>query len=757
MDIMDLIGGQQDDPQAKEAESKRLAQLASFASRLTAKRSEAVNARKQSGIERIWKEDDDYYMGIDEANRGESTLKPASMNGRLTSSRNGPASHKSNVFVNITQPYVDAASARVADMALPTTDKPFGIKPTPMPDVIEASKNHDEMMPGGQYTVGQASQAFLDIATEKAEKAETQIWDWLCESRWHSEVRKVIEQASRIGTGCLKGPTPVKRKKRAMNKIDDGTIALILEEEIKPESKAISVWNLFPDPSCGASIHNGSYIFERESINARQLRDLKGTGYIDSEIDEVLKEGPGKINVGGRDKFREQAEESDMYEIWYFYGTADKEDLEAAGCPCDKEAYIPVVISMVNDRIIKASMSVLDSGSFPYDVMVWQRSDDHWSGIGVARQVRTAQRIINAAARNMLDNAGVSAGPQLIMRTGVISPADGEWSVTPLKIWTVDEDADIQNVNSAITSIAIPSMQQELDAIIKMALDFAERSTSMPIMLQGQQGSATETVGGMTMLQNNSNTVLRRIAKIYDDDLIEPHILRYYEWLMLYGEEEAKGDFNVIAEGSSALYERDAANQAIMQLIQLSGNPQFGLNPEKIMTEVLKMNKITPARVSYSDEEKEQMKQQQGQQQADPKIEAQKEIANIKIQGEMEKAKLLQSGDMEKAKLVQSSDMAELERKNQAMQAEFNFKMQMLQAEHQHQLQLKELDYKIEMMRLSSSQQISLDSIKASLASDAMKLKTQTKLSEMDLAHKQALIPPTEPVGRAQDGHSFQQ
>ena len=42
-----------------------------------------------------------------------------------------------------------------------------------------------------------------------AKKAETRIWDWLTESQWHAEVRKLIDEAAKIGTSVLKGPVPV--------------------------------------------------------------------------------------------------------------------------------------------------------------------------------------------------------------------------------------------------------------------------------------------------------------------------------------------------------------------------------------------------------------------------------------------------------------------------------------------------------------------------------------------------------------------
>jgi hypothetical protein len=741
----------QDDEQANAEEVARLAKLASFASVLAKKKTEAVDARKLSGIEEIWTEDDSYYSGVDSVNGGDSMVKASSPAGRVTMrNRDTAESSKSTVFVNITAPYVDMSSARVADMVLPTDDKPFSIKATPIPEIIGAIDNHEEMMPGGQHTVGQASQAFIDEMTKKAELAETWIWDQLVESRWHGEVRKVIESAARIGSGVMKGPFPTKVKKRKMSKGEDGTITLIIEDEVKPGLKWIDAWNLYPDPSCGENIHEGSFIWERDFINARQLRDLKGTGYIDSEIDAVLKEGPNKNNIDSKGKVLDTKE---AFEIWYYYGMADAEDMLSAGCECEEGTMIPVVISMINDRIIKASTSILDSGSFPYDVMCWQRRSDHWAGVGVSRQVRTSQRMVNAAARNLMDNAGIAAGPQIIMRDGVVYPADGSWEITPMKIWRVDEDADIANVQHAITSIVIPTMQAELENIIKLALDFAEKATSMPLMMQGQQGSATETVGGMNILKNSSNTVLRRIAKIFDDDLCEPIISRMYEWLMIYGEdEEMKGDYAIQALGSSSFYERDSANQIVMSLIPMAGNPAFGLNPELLMTEILKMNKISPSRVLFTAEERKQQ-QEQAAQNPPPQ--------DPRIAGQIEVAKLRTQGDLQKAQLVQQSDQAEIQAKGELAKSEMELKVQLSQEKMQHDKEMLQMQLNLEMLKISQSQQISIDQIKASLASDSMKLTVQQRLSSeainanVNKASNPVTTPPTEPSIHAPDNQAY--
>lgn len=702
--------------------------LAAFAGKLESKRKDAIEYREKCGIDREWKEDEDYYLGIDDANRGEIALKSTHPDGRLIYLNEKSANNRSTAFVNITQPYVDMAAARAGDMLLPTHDKPFSLKPTPIPNAPDLLKNEDP-------TVSGVTQAFIDLMTKKAGLAEEQIWDWLVESRWHSEFRKVIEQTAKIGTGCLKGPFPVYRKKRKITRNELG-ISLTVDKKLQPASKYVDVKNIFPSPGCGEDIHNGEYLFERDWLTRRQLEELRGTGYLDAEIDAVLKEEVTK-------------KEDNKFEIWHYYGFANHDELESAECECDDVGTIPVIVSMINDRIIKASISPSATGEFPFDIMLWQRKAGIWAGVGVARQIRTAQRMVTAGARNLMDNAGIASGPQIVLKRGAIKPADGVWEISSMKLWLVDEDADIAQVQHAITSIVIPSLQVELMNIIKLALEFAERATSMPLILQGQQGAATDTVGGMTMLQNNANTVLRRIAKIFDDNL-EPHFQRYYDWLMLWGDDnERKGDFSIVTQATSAFYERDAQNQMIMQLLPLAGNPAFGLNPDKLMVEVLKMNKISPERVRFAQDELDQMKENAKK---NPPVDPQIAIAQIRSQTDLQRAQINQ----------------------QTTQQELQAKMQLAQSEQQHQELMAQFEEKIEVMRLSAATKQSIEKIKADLASTSAKLTVQRELSEksMELADLNnaanrlhqiesrdrniAITPPVEPAGRAPTGESFQ-
>src|SRR3972149_6355640 len=95
-------------------------------------RSEAINARQASGVEELWLEDEEFYEGIDNENRGESRnnlrTKPPGQ-----ASLHPTKTARSTVFPNITGPFCDAAAARIADMLLSTNDRSWSLGPTPIP------------------------------------------------------------------------------------------------------------------------------------------------------------------------------------------------------------------------------------------------------------------------------------------------------------------------------------------------------------------------------------------------------------------------------------------------------------------------------------------------------------------------------------------------------------------------------------------------------------------------------------------------
>lgn len=740
---------------AQAAEEARLDRLNSLGMMLARKRREAVDGRAQSGIEAEWAEDEESYQGIDDANRGTVATSWARSDKPAASGAVTPppkATHRSTVFLNITRPYVDAAAARISDMLLPTDDRPWAILPTPVPDLIQTIGLLQDQAPQPMaFSPEQVAQIEdrrekeVESAKRSAEAAQKRIDDWLTESGWHGEVRKMLDDSARIGSGVLKGPFP--RKVRSVAWVGQD---LVLREDIKPFSRRVDPWNFFPDPACGESIHDGGYTWERDYITAKGLRDLIGVdGYLSSAIEAAIEEGPAVSALGGRlNEFRrDQVREGDQFEIWYYHGTIERDDLEAAGLELADDApdSISAMVAMVNDRVIKAAENPLDTGAFPYDVFPWQRRPGMPWGMGVGRQVRTPQRMINAAARAMMDNSGLSSAPQIVMRRKAIIPANGDFALTPGKVWFASEDADVRSVADAILSIDIPSKQAEMMNIIQFGLKMAEDVTGLPLLLQGQQGSAPATLGGQQIAMNNASGVLRRIARGFDDFITEPHIRRYYTWLLQYSEDpEEKGDCVIDARGSSALVERDLQNQAIVQMGALVMNPALGVNPRKWFEEACKAQRLDPRKFMLTPEEMAQMQAQQGQQ-PPPQIAA----AQIRAQS-----------DVQKTQVAAQADMAEIQMRAAQSQAELQWRAQEAERQRQHDAQIEHMRLQLKMMEFAERRNLSLEQVKAQLAQTAMKLRTQKELTAFAadreaVSAPQVSTPPNEPIGRAPNGMAY--
>lgn len=718
--------------------------LDAFGQSLAKTRSEAIAARQQSGIENLWWEDEEFYEGVDDANRGEHhhawRSKPP---GQIQVTRNKNDT-SSTVFPNITRPYVDMASARISDMLMPVDEPGFMIEPTPIPDLINIKEGKfPERMVGiaesqgseeakKQWLADQAAEAerIMDEARDKSNNAQKRISDWMEECGFNAQGRRALEDAARIGTGILKGPMPEVKDVKAYT--EEG---LVVKKETKPVTKRVDPWNIFPDSACGEDIHNGSYIWERDYISKRQLLRLReDDNYITENINACLKEGPQQATGEYKEKPEVNTDVKKQFQIWYYYGIADAEDIQALGVDIEDNSAInvPVMIIMVNNHVIKIAQNPLDTGDFPYDVMVWQRRSGYWAGIGVARQIRTPQRIITAATRNLMDNAGIAAGPMLVFLQGILSPADGELGLKPRKVFVVGEDAtSIDDARKAIGSIKVDMLVNELIEIINLGLRFAEDVTGMPMILQGQMGQAPNTVGGMQMLFNSASSVLRRLAKLWDDLVTDPHVSRYYTWLLQYSDDDnEKGDFNINARGSSALVERSIQNEQLPQILAMSANPIYGLDPKNSMSEYLKSLRFETKKFEYDDDQWKELVAnwqqilEQGKQQGDTRLAIAQENNATRI-------------ELQNIKDKNAEERAQSQRDFDAAMDQFN----------------KTFDVKMKLLEGNEVTPDTAAKIKADLADTAMRLRTQLKLA----GEKQVITPAVEPQGRAEPGKAFTQ
>jgi ribosomal protein L29 len=489
-------------------------------------------------------------------------------------------------------------------------------------------------------------------------------------------------------------------------------------EELTPASYSLDPRYVYPDPLCGENVQAGRGIFELDKKTVKGVMELaKQPAYIKPQLKKAIEQGPTTGSAMSRLDVIEDRDKvaGDLFEHWIYWGEIERDDLEAAGVelPEDDLDVVSACVEMVNNVVVRAYLNPLADGALPYDFFPWERVPGSCQGYGVPYLMRSQQRVINAAWRMILDNAGVSSGPQIIMKAGAVTPADKQWTLTPRKIWYATDD--VEDVNKVFQTFEFDSHQAELAAIIELAEKLSDAETAVPQMTQGERGSAPETVGGMQMLMNSANVVLRRLVKNFDDTITKPHVRRYYDYLMEYGDDDSmKGDFQVVALGSSSLVVRDIENQAITNMLALGTNPAYAplINLKKLFEKALKAQHIDPVDVMNSDAEIQANLQRAAQsQQQDPRI------AAAEMRAEADK---LRTQSQEKV----ATETLQVKQNQAAL-------------EHQRAMDQLAAQERIETMKMAQKTSMTFEQIRAQLAAVGIKERAKADLAAMDM-HVQA-------------------
>lgn len=636
----------------------------------TKMRDDWVEYRARSDVEKRWRKNAQLYFGNHNNSTGEfeNTL------------RNGPPARKmvegnrSKVVINIVRPKVDQAVARMCEILFPVDDRNWGIKPTPLPEMAGMVGNQAETVdpatgqPTG-LTADQEAKAIMEAAKEAAEGMERSIDDSLTECHFNGESRKGVEDGIRLGTMVMYGPFPARQTSKVWIPQADGTQVLQVNESIVPASMRWDPWDTFFDPSCGNDHQRGRGFFLRRNVNRKELRGLVGLpGYDADAIREVLRSPATKVRVAEGRVLRDQVRD-DSYEMWTYHGEIEPEEMELLSSRTQGDPLTDVtfgVLIIVNDKIIGAMDSWVVDKTLPIDVWNWRKADDSPFGYGMPDELEHQQRVVNSAWRQVMDNGKTSLGGQIVMKKGMVIPQNNSYEITPNKIWLAKDDLD--DVRQAFSVFEFNSHLQELLAIAQAAMSFADMETSMPQIMGGEKGSAPETVGGMVMLFNNANAVLRQRVKLYDDNITKPHIARYYDWKMANDPDpKIKGDFEIDARGSTALVERDIQNQAMLNLASITNNPRYipHLNEREELKAILKAFKANPEEMMKPEDQVRQEMEAAAQQggQEDPRIAA----AQIKAQVDMAK--------IEDNKEVRALQQQQIQYNQQREQGEFEIAM----------------------------------------------------------------------------------
>lgn len=561
----------------------------------------------------------------------------------------------SRIYVPLTRRLRNMAEARLCDMNFPSDGRSFVISPSPIAEMTEAGSTLGDMPPdtplpgeAGGATVGDLRSAMEDVQKEaesRATKMQRQIDDRLAEGRWPSKARRAIGDAVDLGTGVIKGPVPIKQRTRVW-KPDPATgkVTMTIIEKVVSTVEYVDAWNFYPDMSA-THINDCVDIAEAHPMSKQELKALRGQpGFNSAAIDMITRSDPVPDNRTSRQELRQlstvtAAADDKRYCVWEYHGPIEGADINA--CLCAQEADEAMAVNMdptaglpggeaggvaptekykddeeyrgvvwfCNGIVIKAIVQPLDSEQrHVYSVIWWQRDKSSIFGFGLPDETRDQQSSANGSFRAMLDNMGLTVGPQIVFDDNIIKPVDGRYQMSPFKLWKKTEPT--ADVRQAFAFFQTESRIQELAAVFDKSKALMDEVATAPAFAAGtEQPNYMQSATQASLAYNASTLWVRRFVRHWDDDMIEPLIGRMIDWEMDFNPDESiKGDHHPIAKGIGGLVELEGQGQRMTQFIQMA--QQMGVPPRdrmRILRKFASSLKLDPDEVLPTEEEIKQL------------------------------------------------------------------------------------------------------------------------------------------------------
>ncbi len=501
---------------------------------------------------------------------------------------------RSKIYLRLTKVKCDAIQARLMDLLFPANGMTnWGIAPTPVPNVREeaiAEAVSKYMQMGGNPEQLDMERLALDISQETCIAMERTMRDQLAETPRRQSYRKVcdmlISHAIRYGTGVLKGPLVETRTRTSYAQGPDGQWGLQqVNDGLWPYFEFVPVWAIFPDLAA-TNKHELRYLWQEHLMTGKDLRELtRFPKFYGDVIDEYLRLKPtGDAELRQYEtsirQLSEEATSPDLkgrYRVMERWGYLTGRELMDAGLNISPEQEHEIFSSNVwvlGNRVIKAVLNPLQGVDFPYFFYHFSKDESSFFGEGAPKLMRDCQSGINAAVRMLVDNAAISSGPIIGMNMRALAEGQDPTVLSPWKVFLFDDAADMSQM---MQTWNLTSNSADLINILQLFQNFADE-LSTPRYMYGDQNvsGAGKTASGLSMLMGAANIAIKSLVKAFDDDVTVPFITALYHWNLQWSEDVTiKGDYNVMAMGSTNLVAKELRAQQHQILLGVTSNPRF--------------------------------------------------------------------------------------------------------------------------------------------------------------------------------------
>ena len=590
---------------------------------------------------------------------------------------------------------------------------------------------------------------------------EKEIETQLSNTHYGRYSRRAMEDRVKYGSGVLKGPVNVGRME--VEYVQDATGEWLPEvtQTKSPKMAYVPVWRFYPDMSVtdfeesedAIEINPMSVIelsqyrkhpgFDKEAIDAI----LKGTESRDAIRPEQYNEDYLKIpvEVWGRNPYLYK----ERFVIIEYHGPITYDEANKLGLTPTYESPTQEYYGEVwvcAGKVIRMELENIEGhAETPYSMSIWKRDPSSPFGFGHPLLLADAQRVVTQAYHMILDNASISSAPQVAMYHKFIQPVDGDYTLSPGKVWMMTDPS--QTVDNAIKFFYPPNVIENIMPVLNLARQFAEEESATADFGGKQSPQNVESATGQLLMQHASTVLLDFLAEEWDEQVTEKVIRRMYAWNMQYNSKpEIKGNYAIDVRSSSEYKNKQMYIRDLERLsVEVTQNPEMAMMinvPELVRARLSTMH-LPSNRIIRSLEEIAQA-QQQAANQPDPEmIELQikqQELALKKQELDLRTAQLRfelgqqQQREMWEHEEKMGANEARLrESEAQVLKARSEVQVEMIKlAQNDEQMKLK-LQSDNEMMNLKIQSQVFLKSMEEarkaqenSLHAEEMKLRRQT-------------------------------
>ena len=552
---------------------------------------------------------------------------------------------RSQAFMRKTRVKVESVDARMMDLLFPANrERNYDVEATPEPSIPAPLQKKIKVLLTQQNqgtapdkdTLKAAYKAAADAA---AAKMATRIDDQLSECKYRDVARQVLHSGNLYGTGILKGPL-VERRERICYAWDEAENKFKQTKQsfATPFLSYVPIWNFYPDMAV-TRMEDARFVWEHHRLTRNDLAELAvRPTFNGAAIRAAIATNPnGSIKLMVYEQLlRSMGEQWRMhgdtktgqYDVYERWGWLNAEQLSGCGVDIPEESmhesYFANVWMLPDGTVIKAVIEPIEGIRFPYHLYYLDHDETSIFGDGLASIMRDDQKMLNAAARMILDNGSITAGDQYEVYVPAFPPNANLTDIYPNKVWP-RTGGDMQF--PAVRAISANSHMPELVQILQLFDTNADEVTAIPKFTYGDnpRSGAAGTMGGLSMLLAQANIALKDFVVSWDEGVTKPFISALYHWNMRFSSDDTiKGDYGVVAKGASSLVAKEVRGQALSQFAAT-------LQPEQ--RAFIKWADLTEQQASVQDLAGVVMTKEEAlQQQQSPEFQQQQKMQEMQLQ-----------------------------------------------------------------------------------------------------------------------------